>query len=303
MSHGSLGSSFIRRQTMSNAPSLTVRRPVALAGVLLSLCGLGAQAGSLTAPGGANGTISAMYTLDDLYNRLITGATGAKRTGSFTEPNSGPTAGTMHTLNAIMAKMPAVDATNGATAADVASGKTFWGLSGGAWGPQTGTAEAFCTRSGSGWPCYLPLGTTGAVVRDLATGLDWQRCSVDQTWNAGTQTCDGTALSYTWDQAMAKWPPTAEWRLPTIAELRTLVYCSTGTPVRIDMTDYSACSGWYVSPTILSWAFPNTPDQPFWSSSPNADYSDKAWVVSFNSGVGYASKGIPFYVRLVRGGQ
>ena len=34
----------------------------------------------------------------------------------------------MHTLDEVMGKAPALDEANGATAADVASGKTFWGL-------------------------------------------------------------------------------------------------------------------------------------------------------------------------------
>ena len=46
----------------------------------------------------------------------------------------------MHTLNDIMAVAPAVAEANGATAADVISAKTFWGLgTGGGWGLQTGT--------------------------------------------------------------------------------------------------------------------------------------------------------------------
>jgi hypothetical protein len=40
-----------------------------------------------------------------------------------------------------MGKAPVKDDTNGAAAADVANGKTFWGLTGGAWGLQIGTAS------------------------------------------------------------------------------------------------------------------------------------------------------------------
>ena len=77
------------------------------------------------------------YTLNDIYSRLSAGTTGSQST--FTEPGSGP-GSTMHTLNDIMGVAPAVDAANGATAADVIGGKTFWGLTtGGAWGLQTGS--------------------------------------------------------------------------------------------------------------------------------------------------------------------
>ncbi len=79
-----------------------------------------------------------MYTLDDIYDRLDTGAEGAKREGAFTEPSASP-APTGPTLDNIMGKAPAVDA-NGASAADVLTGKTFWGLlTGGGWGTLAGT--------------------------------------------------------------------------------------------------------------------------------------------------------------------
>ena len=72
-----------------------------------------------------------MYTLEDIYIRLDTGATGTKRT-AFSEPSSGPTAGTGHTLDDVMGKAPVVDDESGADLSDVASEKTFWGLKSGA---------------------------------------------------------------------------------------------------------------------------------------------------------------------------
>ncbi|QEP42391.1 DUF1566 domain-containing protein [Ectothiorhodospiraceae bacterium BW-2] len=60
----------------------------------------------------------------------------------------------------------------------------------------------------------------------------------------------------------------------------------------------------YQRPTIHPQAFPDTPDDWFWSSSPNAYYSDFSWVVGFDDG------GANVYyrdhagsVRLVRAGQ
>lgn len=149
------------------------------------------------------------------------------------------------------------------------------------------------------------MGANGEIIKDRVTGYEWQRCSVGQTWNAISQTCDGTAGAYDWATAMANWPATAAWRLPTIAELRTLVYCSSGTPILIDMTaDGTACSGNYQRPTIVSGAFPNTPVT-FWSSSPYADGSGYAWHVYFGYGVVYYDyhKDNALSVRLVRGGQ
>lgn len=252
-------------------------------------------AGQLDAPAAPSAPGSAMYTLENLYQRLATGATGAKRSGAFAEPTAGPSAGTMHTLDEIMGLMPAVD-TAGANPAEVPSGKTFWGLRSGAWGRQTGTAPL-------GPLIYQPLGD-GSIIEDLSTGLEWQRCSVGQTWNAGTQTCDGTAAYYTWAAAIGLTAP-GGFRLPSIAELRTLVYCSSGTPILINMvSDYVRCSGSFQTPTIVSGAFPKTKPTGFWSSSPDAYDSINAWIVHFHYGYVYGfHKDVAVNVRLVRGGQ
>ncbi|MFO1424999.1 MAG: DUF1566 domain-containing protein [Candidatus Competibacteraceae bacterium] len=112
-------------------------------------------AGSLDAPAG-----SAMYTLDDLYNRLNDGTAGAPRSGAFAEPAAGP-GSTMHTLTEIMGKMPALDSMNGAGTADVLAGKTFWGLTGGSWGLRTGTAAAGANV----------VGADGQLVMTIPDGL------------------------------------------------------------------------------------------------------------------------------------
>lgn len=75
--------------------------------------------------------------MEDIYNRLDTGA--ASEPSGFREPNSGPTAGTGHTLDEIMGKAPAVDDTNGATASDILAGKSYWSLESSSWGTSSGT--------------------------------------------------------------------------------------------------------------------------------------------------------------------
>ena len=133
--------------------------------LLILLCGCAlagpVAAGNLDAP--AAPTVpggGAMSTLDDLYNRLNAGTAGTPRSGVFAEPATGP-GSTMHTLTEIMDKMPALDNTNGATPADVLSGKTFWGLTSGAWGKQTGTVP----------PGANVTGGDGQLVITLPDGL------------------------------------------------------------------------------------------------------------------------------------
>ncbi|TYT74466.1 DUF1566 domain-containing protein [Desulfobotulus mexicanus] len=151
-----------------------------------------------------------------------------------------------------------------------------------------------------------------ATVMDEKTGLEWMRCSLGQTWDGST--CVGEAKAYTWENAMAAaeklnkeggYCGHRDWRLPTIEELNTLVYCSSGK--RADWKPGSQggkCEDNFQKPTINLVTFPNTPESWFWSSSPNANYSSSAWGLHFGSGgVGSNSKHYNGQVRLVRGGQ
>ena len=120
---------------------------------------------------------------------------------------------------------------------------------------------------------YEVRGSNGDMIYDTTTQLEWQRCSLGQTWNG--RTCTGEANPYTWDQARAAADRVSGWRLPTIDELRTLVYCSSGQPARFNSSGRS-CSGDYQRPTIVTEAFPETPSSVFWSGSPNAYNSSYA---------------------------
>ncbi len=95
--------------------------------------------GSIDSPGLPSAG-SGMPTTTEIYNRLDTGAT-IPDPGAFKEPTQGPGANTSKSLLDIQGKLPVPDNTNGATAADVRAGKTFWGLTSGQWGKQTGTRK------------------------------------------------------------------------------------------------------------------------------------------------------------------
>ncbi|GEM_PF-4430843 len=145
----------------------------------------------------------------------------------------------------------------------------------------------------------------GSIVRDLETGLEWQRCIVGWYWDGST--CkDNTAISDTYTYAEAiELTATGGFRIPTIDQLKTLVYCSSGTPITIGMeADYTDCSGTYDKPTIVAWAFPNMPSSWFWSGSPNASYAGYAWNVNFYDGIANNNNRLnDGHVRLVRAGQ
>ena len=98
------------------------------------------------------------YSLEDIYNRLVTGAEDGPR--PFTEPTDGPGTATMHTLNDIMGEAPKKEA-NGAKTTEILAGKKFWGLTSGEWGTQIGTAAA-----GSD-----VLGAEGSIAFPIPDGL------------------------------------------------------------------------------------------------------------------------------------
>jgi hypothetical protein len=104
-------------------------------------------AGNPTGPGTPPDNTKS-YTLEDIYQRLASGAAGVPET--FKEPSGALGVGTGHTLSETMALAPQVDA-GGAITTEVAAGKTFWGLNENEWGLRTGTATTFpcCTCSGT----------------------------------------------------------------------------------------------------------------------------------------------------------
>ena len=152
-------------------------------------------AGNLDAPAAPTDAGSAMYTLEDLYNRLNDGKAGTPRSGAFAEPAAGPGGSTMHTLTDIMAEAPALDNTNGATVANVLAGKTFWGLTSGAWGLKAGTmptqtVNKNTTSQSAGYYDAFDLAT---VDIDLVTGNIKSGISIFGV--AGTYTGSGATFS------------------------------------------------------------------------------------------------------------
>jgi hypothetical protein len=134
----------------------------------------------------------------------------------------------------------------------------------------------------------------GTLITDTDTGLIWDRCSLGQSWNAATSHCDGAADFMDWAAALNA-AMTAntnnhlghnDWRLPSIAELESLVLSSSS------------------SPAIDTTAFPDTPSNWYWTSTTFEPNPVDAWVVNFFNGNVYASqKTVTDHVRLVRSGQ
>jgi hypothetical protein len=118
-----------------------------------------------------------------------------------------------------------------------------------------------------------PYSVAGDLVHDDFTGLTWQR-EVDPTrypWQEAKDHCSELRRHGT------------GWRLPSVGELLTLV----------DFTK--------TEPALDRSAFPNTPSEFFWSSSPSLLPPGTAWGVSFIHGSEAASAvATPAWTRCVR---
>jgi Protein of unknown function (DUF1566) len=141
----------------------------------------------------------------------------------------------------------------------------------------------------SAFAAPFTVSADGQEVTDTKTGLIWRRCAEGMTASGGT--CTGTASTFTHEAALTRASAQATatgvaWRLPNVKELSSIA-------------DKSR-----INPAIDTVAFPATPADWFWSSSPYVGDAYGAWVVGFNYGyVGYGYRGNPYYVRLVRAGQ
>ncbi len=129
----------------------------------------------------------------------------------------------------------------------------------------------------------------GQEVKDNQTQLIWRRCAEGMSWSGGT--CSGSATQLTHEAALQQATRQAAstgvaWRLPNVKELSRLADKSRQ------------------NPAIDSAAFPNTPSQAFWSSSPSVGSASDAWGVSFDDGyVDDDGRSNAFPVRLVRASQ
>jgi hypothetical protein len=157
-----------------------------------------------------------------------------------------------------------------------------------------GTATVHAGTCENGLPPVNPDGIYvdhgDGTVTDARTRLMWKRCVEGPAWN-GT-TCTGGATFGDWPTALALAAASteaghADWRLPSIRELRSLV---------------ETCRD---DPSINDAIFPATPfamseNFAFWSSSPEfaAPAADQAWFV--RTGRGDSASGPRSLARLVR---
>ncbi|MBB1089709.1 DUF1566 domain-containing protein [Rhodopseudomonas palustris] len=122
------------------------------------------------------------------------------------------------------------------------------------------------------------------TVTQTNTGLMWAKCAEGQR----DTNCSGNAIKVPWSYSLSvaensRLAGYADWRLPNIKELRTLV-------------DYGRSN-----PAIDTRYFPNTPSSWFWSISPGNSYSYYGTYANFADGTtGQYNRSDDGYIRLVR---
>ncbi len=113
------------------------------------------------------------------------------------------------------------------------------------------------------------------TVTDISTNLMWKICSEGLQ---GKQCQEGKAQLLSWPDAIAsatksnqeKFAGYADWRVPNLKELQSLVE--------------TRC----FNPAINENIFPNTDGSWFWSSTSVASSTGSAWGIGFGAGYGFA---------------
>lgn len=257
-------------------------------GVVLSILVLftpmAALAGNLDSPAAPTDAGSAMYTLEDVYNRIDDGTEGTKRPGAFTEPVAGP-ASTGKTLDDLY---------------NLASERSRPG--------KTGQTDSYAAgddgdlEKGVTWPSPRFTDNGDGTVTDNLTGLIWLK-------GANYNDTSGTTGTATWANALAfcnalqsgqcglsDGSSAGDWRLPNRFELESLLDLAYYSPA---LSNAAGTAQW-----TSGDAFTGVQSDYYWSSTTNALSTSYAWFVSLING--YVASGVKTFNRCVwpvRGGQ
>ncbi len=238
-----------------------------MVGALLTT-GAAVLAGSLNPIAGPTAPGSQMYTLEQIHTRL-TGGGNATKMATFTEPSSGPRAGTMHTLNEIYelawpARVPKTAQTFSYAAGD------------------DGDLERGVT-----WPTPRFTDNGDGTVTDNLTGLIWLKnanCFGQQTW-ANALTAANTLNSP--ECGLSDSSAEGDWLLPNLREQQSLLYY-----------------GWYRPALLSGHPFTGVQCNYYWTSTTYAANSSYAWAVNLDGGYDlHDFKTYIAHVWPVRGGE
>jgi hypothetical protein len=264
-------------------------------GMVFCFTATAAMAGSiLDNPAAPTNADSAMYKLEDVYNRANDGTAGTKRTTTYGEPIAAP-GSTGHTLT---------------QAYDLVSERSRPAKTGQilCYDPSSPYSVITCGATTAGqdgnlqkgvkWPSprftdNLVSGTSNGTVTDNLTGLIWLKVA---NYNSTTSTT-GTAARdaaltfcnalHTGQCGLTDDSKANDWRLPNLRELQSLIDYANARPALPTGHPFTGVqSGFY------------------WSSTSAAANTGSAWGVSLDDGGVYLdTKTLAYYVWPVRGGQ
>ena len=153
------------------------------------------------------------------------------------------------------------------------------------------------------------------TVLDKLTGLQWKKCVEGWSGDDCSFVSYASENGYKADDYASKsnFAGYTDWRIPTLNELNTLVYCSSNNRRPIEhnenyfIDDFhrkdGKCESNYESPTINPQVFPNQKSAGIWASKSNARPRWR-YAINFNDGsvdMLVNASAIALRIRLVRG--
>jgi hypothetical protein len=283
--------SFLDTKPINHTWRITMRTLNRWAGIgvgaVMGVVLLGAvvMAGNLEPSGGLTEAGSQMYTLDQIYHRINNGTT-ANKMPTFTEPDSGPTSGTMHTLNEIYDLV-------GVRAPVPKTGQTLTAQNNLAMPGYDNVLQ-----KGTAWPVPRFTDNNNGTVTDNLTGLIWLKdanCFGIKGWPAALSSADALTAGYC---GLTDGSKAGDWRLPNVRELQSLVHYAYYNPA---LPNRNGSGQWKTGDP-----FTNVQSKVYWSSSFVVFFGGEAWGVDMWGGsVSNYFTGIDFnnYVWPVRSGQ
>jgi hypothetical protein len=267
-----------------------------LLGMVFCFTATAAMAGSLDSPAAPTNAGSAMYKLEDVYNRANDGTAGTKRTTTYGEPASGPADTTAHTLTQVydLVSERSRPAKTGQIICYDPSGSTPGEVA------CTGTGQDGDLKKGVTWPSSSSVtpsarftSNSANTVTDNLTGLMW-----DKNANRDNTKSWIDALIYCNDLILDTY---SDWRLPNRFELESLLDLAYNAPA---LSNDAGTGMWISGDAGSSFTGVRTSGNGYWSSTTKKIAPTEAWIVYTAEGtVTTVIKDLPRYVWPVRGGQ